>query len=113
MTAVIVPTFIAVLVALPFWFSRRNAFVGSVVGAGLIFASVLGFVAREFIIFAAQRQECFGTRGGCDGLSSADGFVRFATYGIIGMFDVAVVFVLSNAVEKWRANRGVEQKWRS
>ena len=113
LSALVVPLALAVLVALPFWFTERNAIVGNVIGAGVIFVSTLGFVAREYIIFFRQRQDCLGTRAGCDGLSAADGFTRFAIFGIIGMFDVAALFVMHAAFERRRANRGVERKWHS
>lgn len=108
-----VPTSVGLLVALPFWFTRNNAVVGNMLAALVIFTAVLALIAREFIAIDQFRQHCLETGLGCRDLVSAEkAFIRYATYALIGLLDVAAIFTLHSILERKRERRHYAKEWR-
>jgi hypothetical protein len=93
------------VVAAAIW-RRFGVTIGSVVGAGAIFAAIILFFAGEYIeinrFFIGCRQAAVPCR------ITLSEFARYAICGIIGFVDVAAVFALGLMVDERR-----RRKWRS
>jgi hypothetical protein len=55
--ALLLPTLIAVLVALPFWL-KGSPTTGAIVGSGVVFVAVVAFIGREYVTLARYNPHC-------------------------------------------------------
>jgi hypothetical protein len=107
--ALSLPMVVAVLAAIPFW-RRGVGLYGSIVGTGLIFGAVLGFVLREAVGIEQLMARCNELGQVCP--IRPERFTRFAVYGFIGLAQTLVLFVVDfRMVERFR-RRQFAPEWR-
>jgi hypothetical protein len=107
--ALTVPPLIALVVAIPFWWTSRVTF-GNIVATAVVFASAIGMILREHVELDRLAQECIDAGTVCWPEPSA--FMRFAVYAFIGLFEVIVLFSLSLVVEERFRRRQYSPEWR-
>ena len=105
-TAILVPTLIGVLAALPFWRRADPAF-GSAIGAGVALAGVMLLFGREFLELMAFEAACKADDVPCRSRPGA--FMRGAIYAFVAFGDVALVYLAGLLVSERRRRREV---WR-
>lgn len=96
--AVVLPVICGLIVAYPFWSRRVSDDMGSIAGAGVILACVVAFIAREYGEILAVTRRCIDANVGCR--FHPQPFVRYGIYGLIGMCQVVVVFVVGLQTEE-------------
>ena len=97
-TAATAPLILGGLAAWPFWRKRVTDDIGSIVGAGVVLTSAVGFVAREFSDVLATTAKCAAEEIPCH--FQPEPFVRYAIYSGIGLLHVFVVFQVGLIVEE-------------
>ena len=107
--ALVPPFAVAVLVAWPFWGRSRDS-LGSGVGAILIFACALGFIAREYVELQQFTGACIVAEKVCS--FHPEPFTRSCIYTFIGMAQVGSLFAISGAVEHRIENARFSKEWR-
>jgi hypothetical protein len=107
--AVTVPPIVAGPAAILFWRKRQFMF-GSIVGSGVIFASAIGLILREYVEIDRLTEQCLETGVVCWPNPSA--FVRFAIYAFIALVEVFALFSLSLVVEERIRRRNYAPEWR-
>jgi hypothetical protein len=107
--ALTVPPLVGLLVAVPFWWKGRMTF-GNIVATGVVFASAIGLILREYVELDRLTQECIDAGTVCWPVPSA--FARFAVYASIGLLEVIVLFSLSLVVEERVRRRQYAPEWR-
>jgi hypothetical protein len=107
--ALTVPPVLGLLVAFPFWWKGRMTF-GNIVATGVVFASSIGLILREYVELDRLTQDCIDAGTVCWPVPSA--FTRFAVYAFIGLFEVIVLFSLSLFVEERARRRAYAPEWR-
>lgn len=105
----IVPSLVALLVAIPFWRSGQTTF-GSIVGTAVIFGSAMALIMREYAILDRLTRECLDAGTVCWPEPSA--FTRFAIYASIGLVEVFALFTLGLVVEERLRRRNYSEEWR-
>jgi hypothetical protein len=108
--ALTLPLAAGLAAALLFWWRQRDTLLGSVVGAGLIGASVLLFIWREYLDLARLRASCAERNVACR-VQPPD-FHRYALYGGIGFAEVMVVFTVGLRVGERARRRTRAPEWR-
>ena len=107
--ALTVPPLVGLLVAFPYWWKGRMTF-GNIVATGVVFASSIGLILREYVELDRIAQACIDDGTVCFPVPSA--FTRFAIYAFIGLFEVIVLFSLSLFVEERARRRQYAPEWR-
>jgi hypothetical protein len=107
--AIVVPTIVGMLIALPFWLARQ-ATLGNVVGAGVMLFGALLSLGREFVAMRALREAC--TSKGIPFRPVPDEFTRYAVYAGIGFAEVFAVFLVGLAIEERLRARERSREWR-
>ena len=107
--ALIVPPIVGLVVAFPFWWKRRMTF-GNIVATGVVFASAIALILREYVEIDRLAQECIDAGDVCFPVPSA--FTRFALYAFIALGQVIALFSLSLFVEERARRREYSPEWR-
>ena len=103
------PPAVGALVAYLCW-RTGQMILGNIVGAVVIFATALAFIAREYVALDRVTQACIEAGTTCWPEPSA--FTRFAIYAFIGLAEVCALFFLSVWVEERMRNRRYAPEWR-
>lgn len=106
--AAVVPLLAGLLLALPFWIKRVKDEIGSVVGALVVFACVVGFIGREYVEIERVSANCVAKQIGCRFFPAH--FTRYAIYGGIGMAQVFVLFIVGLSIEERLRRREVARR---
>jgi hypothetical protein len=105
----IVPPLLGFLVTLPFW-RRAEMIFGSLIGSGIILASAIALILRDYVEVDRSVQACLDAGIVCWPEPSA--FARFALHASIGLGQVFLLFALSLIVERRMRNRDYAPEWR-
>jgi hypothetical protein len=105
--AIVLPLMLGALIAWPFWLKRARDDIGSIIGAGVIFAFVVFFIAREYGEVEAITRGCIAENIGCR--FRPQPFVRYAIYAAIGTGQVFALFLTGLAVDE-RLRKAEHQK---
>lgn len=103
------PVVLAVLAAIPFW-RRGQSIFGSLVGTGIVFASAIALILREYVELDRLEQACYEAGTVCFPEPSA--FTRFAIHAFIGLLEVFALFILSLKADEHRRRRDYAPEWR-
>jgi hypothetical protein len=109
LAALLIPMAVAVVLALPFWLNDAPL-AGNVIGIGLIAIAAIASIVREQSDIQKALLKCAAAGKPC--IVQPAPFTRFAVYGCLAMFDVAVLFVLSLWIEERRRRRLLAPEWR-
>jgi hypothetical protein len=107
--AATLPPVAGALAALPFWRRRQTTF-GCIVGTGVIFASAIALILREYVELDRLTRECLEAGIVCWPHPSA--FTRFAIYAFIGLIESITLFSLGLKVEERIRSRDYAPEWR-
>jgi hypothetical protein len=107
--AIAVPPVFALLAALPFWWTRQMTF-GSLVGTGVLFASAIGLILREYVEMDRVVRLCLDAGYVCWPQPSA--FTRCAIFAFIGLVQVFGLFSLGLVVDERVRRRAYAPEWR-
>ncbi len=97
------------LAALPFWWTRHTTF-GSIVGTGVIFASAIGLILREYVDMDRIVRQCLDAGFVCWPEPSA--FTRCAIFAFIGLVQVFGLFSLGLMIDERVRRRSYAPEWR-
>ena len=103
LAAAIVPLAFGLLAAWPLWLARAADEVGSIAGAGVILASTVGLIAREFGDVLEITRRCVEAEVPCH--FRPEPFTRYASYGGIGIVQIFALFFVGLGVEERLRNR--------
>lgn len=104
------PPLVAIPIAVALW-RKRQAALGAIVGAGVLFVGALVFGGIEYVDAIRFRMWCQQTGTPCPSSSPSD-FVRIALYGILAMAQVMALFLVADCVENHQARKRFESQWR-
>ena len=104
----IAPAAGAWLIALPFWRKGQTIF-GNVAGTGVIFATAVALILREYADLDRMTKACLDAGTVCFLEPSA--FTRFAIYAFIGLIQIFVLFSVSLKVEERARRRNYSREW--
>lgn len=107
--AAIVPLAFGLLAAWPLWLARAVDEIGSIVGAGVILAFTVGFIAREFGDVMEITRRCVEAEVPCH--FRPEPFTRYAVYAGLGLIQIFAVFLVGLGVEE-RLQNGPRARWR-
>jgi hypothetical protein len=107
--ALTVPIAVAAIVAVPFWI-KGDPVIGNALGAGIIFAAMIGLIGREYIEIQRVTMRCLQAGIICS--FSPEPFTRFAIYGLIGLVEACALFGVSVVVEERIRRRSFAPEWR-
>jgi hypothetical protein len=107
--AVVVPSAIGVLVALPLWL-RGEPIFGNIAGTVVIFGGAIALMLRERVVLDRITLACLERGYTCWPNPSA--FARYAIYAFIGLAEVIALFSYSLRVETRLRRRGYAPEWR-
>jgi hypothetical protein len=107
--ALVVPTLVGGLVAVPFWWKGEPIF-GNLAGTAVIFGAAVALIMRERVALERVARACIDQGFVCWPEPSA--FTRFAIYAFIALFEVIGLFSLSLRVETKLRRRGYAPEWR-
>lgn len=107
--ALIVPLFVGLVVAFPFW-RKGQIILGSIAGMAFIFASAFALISREYVELDRLMQECLDEGVLC--WPNPTAFTRFAIYAFIGLLHVLALFSLGIVVEQRIRRRNYAPEWR-
>lgn len=96
--AAVLPLLVGLLVAWPFWRRRVKDEIGTVTGGFVVWACVVGFIAREYAEIERISAWCVDREIGCRFSPSL--FNRYGIYSLIAMGQVFVLFVVGLRVEE-------------
>jgi hypothetical protein len=103
-----VPLPVAAAVAAIGW--RKNEMIlGNLAGAGVIFATAIALIFREYGVLDRLTQECLDAGTTCWPQPTA--FTRYAIYASIGLIEVMLLFVASLKVEQRMRRRHYAPEW--
>ena len=105
--ALTVPTGLAVLVTL-LYSMKGDPAIGAILGSGVVFASCVGLIGREYTELARLSQSCLGI--GCR--VYPEPHMRFGIYACIALLEVFAVFLLSLWIEERNRRRTFAPEWR-
>jgi hypothetical protein len=114
MLALVLPTILGVLVALPVWWKGKEPIVGGMLGLFPVAVATVAFIGREYIELERFNQECrrlLDSNIICR-QASPEAFTRFGIYCFIGLLQAVVLFSLSLWVEGRRQRRAFAEGWR-
>ncbi len=106
---VVVPPLLSLPVAFYIW-RKGEVALGNVAGMGIIFIVTLGLIFMEYAELARLTQACLNQGQVC--WPTPSGFIRYAIYAGIGLFEVFVLFAVSLKVEERDRNSGYAPEWR-
>jgi hypothetical protein len=104
-----IPALLGLLAAFPFWRAGQMTF-GSIVGTGVIFASAIGLILREYVEMDRLVGQCLDAGFVCWPEPSA--FTRCAVFAFIGLIQVFGVFTLGLMVDERVRRRSYAPEWR-
>lgn len=104
-----VPAIAAVAAALPFW-RRGQSIFGSLVGTGILFASAMALILREYVELDRLEQACFEAGTAC--FPEPGAFTRFAIYAFVSLLEVFGLFLVGLNAEERRRRRNYAPEWR-
>lgn len=108
--AAVLPLLIALPVAALFWRRRRSS-IGTVLGIGVVLVAAVGFMALEYGEGLHYRALCAEQNLPCPPSKPSD-FVKIFSYGLVGMADVMLVFLVGSGVEARQQRRRRSVEWR-
>ena len=107
--AVLVPTVMGILVAIPFW-RRSEPIFGNIIGTAVIFGFAFAMIWREHVELDRIIKVCLDAGTVCWPEPAA--FTRYAIYAFIGLLEVFLLFSLSLRVEERTRRRDYAPEWR-
>ena len=107
--AVLVPTVMGFLVAIPFW-RRSEPIFGNIIGTAVIFGFAFAMIWREHVELDRIIKVCLDAGTVCWPEPAA--FTRYAIYAFIGLLEVFLLFSLSLRVEERTRRRDYAPEWR-
>jgi len=107
--ALTVPLLAALAIALPCWW-KFDPIIGNALAAGVIFVGAIALVSREYVEIQRTTMRCLQAGIICS--FSPEPFMRFAVYGLIGLFQASAMFVLGLKMEEYRRRRAYARDWR-
>ncbi len=107
--AATLPSGLGLLAASPFWWTRQITF-GSIAGAGVIFASAIGLILREYVEMDRVVRQCLDAGFVCWPEPSV--FTRCAVFAFIGLVQVFGLFSLGLMVDERVRRRNYAPEWR-
>lgn len=105
----IVPPLAAFPVARFLW-RRNEVMLGNVAGGGVIFIAVFALIFREYAYLEQLMQACQDAGHVC--LPDPSGFVRYAIYGFMGLFELFWLFAAGLKYEQRESEKGYAPEWR-
>jgi hypothetical protein len=107
--ALTVPTGLAILVTL-LYSVKGDPMIGAILGSGVVFASCVGLIGREYVELARLSQNCLAAGIGCP--VYPEPHMRFGIYASIALLEVFAVFLLSLWLEERNRRRTFAPEWR-
>jgi hypothetical protein len=109
--ALTVPTGLAMVLTLLYCSSvKRDPMIGAILGAGVIFASSIALIGREYVELARLSERCLAAGIACP--VYPEPHMRFGIYCIIALLEVFGVFWLSLRIEERNRRRTFAPEWR-
>ena len=105
---VVVPTLMALAVAIPLW-RKRHALAGSVAGTAVIMFATMMIVSRELIALFNVRSACLKAGTRC--LVAPSDEARTMIYIGIGFLEVCTLFEISLMIDRRRRREGYAPEW--
>jgi hypothetical protein len=106
---VVVPPVISIPVAAYLW-RKGEVALGNVAGMAVIFIVALGLIFMEYAELARLTQLCQSQGQVC--WATPSGFIRYAIYAGIGLFEVFALFAVSLKMEERDRNSSYAPEWR-
>jgi hypothetical protein len=106
---VIVPPIVSFPVAKLLW-RRNEVMLGSVAGGGIIFIVTFALVFREYAYLEQLGQACQNAGRVC--IPDPSGFIRYAIYGFIGLFQLFWLFAAGLKYEQRESEKHYDAEWR-
>jgi hypothetical protein len=106
---VLAPLPLAMLVAIPFWWTRQMI-LGNLAGSSVVFLFAVLLMLREHAALDRVVQACLAAGITCWPEPSA--FMRFAAFASIGLLEVFALFLISLRVEDRAARQRYSPEWR-
>ena len=107
--ALTVPTGLAILVTL-LYSLKGDPTIGAILGSGVVFASCVGLIGREYVELARLSQHCLAVGIGCP--VYPEPHMRFGIYASIALLEVFALFLLSMWIEERNRRRTFSPEWR-
>jgi hypothetical protein len=108
--AIVVPSTIAVAVALPLWFKASDS-IGSIAGAGVVFVACIALIGREYVHVQRVTNACLQAEVVC--AFRPEPFTRFCVYGFIALIEAFALFVIGLRIEERVRRRAYAAEWQS
>jgi hypothetical protein len=107
--ALTVPAALAVLVAL-LYSVKGDPTIGAILGSGVVFASCVGLIGREYAELARLSERCLAAGIGCR--VYPEPHMRFGIYACIALVQVFGLFLLGQWIEERNRRRTFAPEWR-
>jgi hypothetical protein len=106
--ALTVPTGLAIVVTL-LYSVKGDPMIGATLGSGVVFASCVGLIGREYVELARLSERCLAAGIGCP--VYPEPHVRFGIYCVIALLQVFAVFLLGQQLEEKARRRAYAPEW--
>jgi len=107
--ALTIPTFLAAVVALPFWL-KASENVGSIIAAAIVFVACIAMIGREYIHVERATAACLDAGRICS--FHPEPFTRFCIYGFIALIEAFALFAIGLAIEERKRRNSYAPEWR-